>query len=418
MTTGLRVFLDGVDVSCHALPPLEVTWGRTHPGDSFEPRRASVVVDAAAKVRRGQTLRAELNAPATDPQWRDQGSTTWATASGSWLGARKLVVLFEGQVTDTDARFEPVVPHVEWNVAVDVLAVDPVAGLANLIVGDSPWPQETVTARAQRIEALTPLVWVTDPSTAQVAARDVDTQPALDLLDELTQTGSISGGIWYDPNTSVAGFLLDRRNSRVPDLTFDGCDILDDAHLVESVTDIVNDVTVTYVNPADLNAQPEARATSAASIAAEGRRHSTISTKLVDAATAQARADSHVKRYALALPRWEDVALSSRLGPERAVAEAIMKAAPGLRVRLTDDIPPPAVLPWDGYVEGWSISVDADEWRVELMLSPAGWSGPLLTWAEVEVGKTWAQVDPSWRWMDTTERVKWAGATTVEEVAA
>lgn len=414
MSTGLRVWLDDVDVTCHAFAPLEVSWGRDHPGDSFEPRRVSVVMDGDAGAQRGQTMRVELNAPATDPQWRDV-LTAWSAQVATWSGARVLIVLFRGQITDTDTHWEPIIPHETWAVSVDVLAVDPVAGLANLPVGDVPWPQETVKQRAERIEASTPLAWVNDDSTAQVAARDVDSQPALGLLDELTQTASISGGIWYDPATQLAYFLLDRRNSRVPNLSLDGCQILDEAHLAESVVDVVNDVVVTYVNPADLNAQPEKRATSPDSIAKDGRRYSSLSTTLIDGATAQARADTTVKRFALVSPRWQDVALSSRLEPARAVAEAIMKAQPGLRVRLDDDIPAPAHSPWDGYVEGWSISVDDKDWLVALQLSPASWSGPLLPWSEVTADKTWGDVDPVWRWIDTNDEIRWTSAL---EVAA
>jgi hypothetical protein len=380
MTYGLLVTLDDVDVTCHAFEPIEIAWGRTHPGDSFEPRRAVLGFDATANPRRGQRLRASLTAPTTDPTWATtQG--TWAEQTGTWLSTRLSVVLFDGTITDTAKDWTAVVAHEEWQTVIGVTAVDPVALLARLTVGDAPWPQESITSRAARIEALTPLVWSNDPSGVLVAARDTDAQPALDLLDELAHTGSISGGVVYDPTAKLAVFMLDNsRRSLVPSLVLTSHQILADASEVETVGDIVNDVTVSYVDPLDPTAQHSVRLFSQPSIDEIGRRDRRVGTQLVSALDATARATSEIGRFGVAATRWEQVVLDSRVASSHDAREQLLVAGPGLRVRL-DELPPPAAASWDGYVEGWTFTGLADTWQVETNLSPAVWSGPLLTWA-------------------------------------
>lgn len=403
MTTGIRLYADGVDVTCYAWAPAQVTWGRDHPGDSFEPRRLTVSFDGHHAPRRGARLVMELNAPKSSPEWRDM-TGTWATQTKAWAGLRVLLCVFDGKVTDADTAWTPVVPHQVWDVVRDITASDPIAALASDIVGGVPWPQETVTQRAQRIEALTPLTWLNDPSSAVVAARDVDAQPASDLLDALAVTGSMSGGLFYDPPTGHARFILDAsRASRTPDLVLTACDFLADAHTTESVNDVVNDVTVTYVDPANPDGQPSAHFVNQGSVDQYGTQHRAISTELVDGAVALARAQTQANRFGVQHPRWSDVTLSSRIDTSREVAELLLVALPGLRVRL-DDLPAPAASPWDGYTEGWTLTVDAADWDVTLTLSPAAWSGPLLPWSECGT-TTWNQVDPDQRWLDTTDNL-------------
>lgn len=407
--TGLVVYVDDVDASCYVLPPVTVTWGRESPGDGLEPRRVSATFLPEAEVRRGSRLRVLLNAPASDPRWMDAVGTWAAQGTKTWAGARVVLAVFQGTVTDTSTTWEPVVPHEEWECRVEALAVDPLGDLANLYVGDTTWPQETVTQRAQRIQALTPLTWSNDVAATTIAARDVDSQAALGLLDELTSWASLAGGVFFDPITSTALFLLDaNRQTTTPAVTISGCDVTTDASLEESAADVVNDVTVTYVNPADLNARPEVHEVAATSVQEFGRRHLTISTELISSTDATTRAQGHVKRYGRSLPRWANLTLRSTLDPARTTAELLMKARPGLRVRIDEEVPPPAVLPWDGYLEGWQLSGGPEEWELVVMLSPAAWSGPLLAWnASSLVGKRWVDVHPSWRWVDAVTEVRW-----------
>lgn len=397
MSTGLVVTLDGVDVTCHAWAPLEVSWGREHPGDSFEPRRATLTFDDLANPRRGQQLVATLQDPTGNATWATAVGT-WAAQTGTWLSTRTTIVVFAGKITDTQTAWETVRVNGEtidrWGALIDVTALDPLSEIANLPVGDTPWPQESVSARAARIQALTPLSWASDPSGALVAARDADRQPAYDLLDDLAHWASLAGGLFYDPNAAVASFRLDAlRNSTTPDLTIDACSIGADANAVVTIADVVNDVSVAYVAGSE-------RATQGASIATYGRRARSISTELVDVSAARARASTEATRYGVAVERWESVNVGTRFGAvSAATAKTILAAGPSLRVRMTD-LPAPATDTFDGYVEGWALTVDADDWQAGLNLSPAVWSGPVPTWGDLDPAQRWGDVVRPWSWAD------------------
>jgi hypothetical protein len=424
--TGLQVTLDDVDVTCHAFAPMTISWGREHPGASFEPRVATISFDDIAAPRRGQHLVATLNDPAANQRWMDAHGT-WAAATGTWSAARVDLVVFSGRITDTQASWDRLHVYGEakprWAAVLDVTAVDPLAELANQSVGDAPWPQETITQRATRIEALTPLAWLNDASAALVAARDVDLQPASELLDDLAHMGSLAGGLFYDPATSTARFMLDaQRNSIVPTITVDACAVGADARAVVDASDVVNDVTVSYVNPLDSNAQPTARSSSPTSISTYGRRQRTISTDLVSATDANQRAVAEAARFAAVIERWQDVKLGTAYGTtSKTLARALMSVGPAVRVRMTA-LPKPARGTWDGYVEGWALEVDADHWEVSLSLSPAVWSGPLVTWADVAVAQRWVDVARPFPWQEALSQVQpslleplfenWTGDTT------
>lgn len=400
--TRVQVYVDGVDVSCHVLEPVKVSWGRDHPGDSFEPRRLTATFDDVAAPTRGQTVEAVLQDPTADTTWA-AAVGTWAAQTGTWAGMRVDITVFSGKVTDTVRQWDYV--HVDgedearWGSLVDVTAMDPLAELTNQIVGDTPWPQESISARAARIQALTPLTWTTQPSAKVVAARDVDAQPAYGLLDDLAHWGSLAGGLFYDPNTLEANFLLDAtRNSTTPDVTVDACSISAEAQNVLNATDVINDVAVQYVDPANPDAQPSAHVVNTTSVSVFGRRARSISTELVNSADALDRAATEATRFGSAEPGWEGVRIGTTYGaPSAAIAKALLGAGPGLRVRL-DDLPVGTDPTWDGYLEGWGLEARHDGWDVDLNLSPAHWSGPLLKWGEVSPHQRWADVLRPWTW--------------------
>lgn len=122
---------------------------------------------------------------------------------------------FRGRVTDVTIQAHRV------GCLMDVTAMEyRVADFAETLVGDEPWPQETISDRVNRIFSLLglaePTDWLTDRDPAApgagtlVRARDVDAQPALGLLDDLLQSWAwdftdvlvSEGGL--DPNTAAA----------------------------------------------------------------------------------------------------------------------------------------------------------------------------------------------------------------------
>jgi hypothetical protein len=408
--TGLLVTLDGVDVTCHAYPPLVVTRGREHPGESFEPSRCTLSFDDVPMAKRGQVVEVQLNAPDSDPPW-SAAVGAWTAQTKTWAETRVRIKLFRGRITDTSTSWVPLVPHVSWDVVTDVVAVDAAAELSSVMVGAAAYPQESVSARAARIQADAlaqgfATTWTNDPSTTVVAARDAQRASALELLDDLAHTASLAGGVWHDANLGKMLFVLGgSRQSSVPSYELDSCQMYADVAVVESASDIANDVTVGWVNAGNDDAVV---ITDPASWTANGRRSKSVQTDLVSISDATARGNAESTRYGRALRRFMDIRLSSTIITNKPEAEALLTLPPGIRVRLSG-LPAPAPTGWDGYTEGWSIEVDADAWLVTLELSPAGWTGPLLAWSAAThtPSANWQDVQPGYSWLDATDYLLW-----------
>jgi hypothetical protein len=402
---SLQIVVDGVDRTGVAWSPARLAWGREHPQESLDPRRLVLSFDGVTRFARGQWVTVAADAPATNPQWQDMVGP-WSGAVGTWISQRVTLDLFTGRITDTATSWQPIdgPPATAWETLVDVIAVDPLGDVAGLTVGDVPWPAESAHERAQRIANLTGmLAWTVDPAPQPVAARDVDAQSALDLLDDVASWVSLSGGVWFDPLTGTAVWLTDAsRSTRVPAVTLSAHEVQTTARLVESPTDLVNEFTATYRDAANPDALPEVTRRDDVSIADNGRARSSRTTDLTAEADADALALEVVARFAYVTPRLVDVTV--RLGMlDRARRQTLLGLGPRARVHV-DDLPAPAPASWAGYVEGWALDItgpDVDEWDVTLTLSPASWSGPLLPWADVPATLTWAAASTSWH--DSTD---------------
>jgi hypothetical protein len=376
------LLIDGTDYSCHALFPVVVTRGRDHPAESFAPGTLTLNLDGPHRLARGAVIDLTIPAPDSDPRW-ETAHGTWPEQIGTWLDQRITLELFHGRVTDLDTGWEPLGPR-EWRTTTRIVAVDPIGELVNVPVGDTPWPAESGTDRASRIAALVPwLAWSIDPAPQMLAARDVDSRPALELLDRLTQSVSAVGGVWFDPGGRVAHVMSDasRPHGTAPSVTLGSCDLLPATAWVESVGDVVNDATVTYVGAGGTSL--EARSSLILEGDSAGRRHETISTDLTGALEAQLRAHDHTSRYGRPAPRLRNMTLTSRSVTSRAAAEWILKALPTDLVRIKD-LPPPAPSTFQGFTEGWTLTLEGvDLWSLAVGLSPQIWSGLFLTWSEV-----------------------------------
>lgn len=129
-----------------------------------------------------------------------------STVMDTVAGTSSDVLVWVGEITKADI-VQPTGRALEASVTV----TDPSAALANMTVGDVPWPQESAYARFQHIldaaglqlrDRVTegPWSWTLtgdmDPSiqSIMVAYRDVDAQKPLDLIQQLAQT--VGGVAW------------------------------------------------------------------------------------------------------------------------------------------------------------------------------------------------------------------------------
>ena len=120
-------------------------------------------------------------------------------------GVAKAGLVFSGRVTDLDASYELSV----GGTVVRVICEDNTAELANRYVGDQPWAEGTLLNRFAGV------LWLTgqefDYSVGSTIAnklvsyRDVDSQPALRLLQELG--ASVAGVLWSATNLVTGPFL-------------------------------------------------------------------------------------------------------------------------------------------------------------------------------------------------------------------
>jgi|SRR5215471_924325 len=397
-----QLLLNGADVTCDALADVQISRGRNHPAENYDPSTMTVsfVEPTASTVERGQTVDFALDAPASNPTWND-ATGTWAAATGSWASQEVRLTLFRGYVTDLAA---------DWRVGalgplpvVKILATDPLGHLANQMVGDTPWPAETCAARASRIAGLVGISLTVLGTGPTLLARDVDRQPALDLLDAASADGSTWGGVFYDPVTDAYIWTLgDERNTTTPAATLDDCQISDNVTAAQVVSDVANDVTVTYGSP-----QVEVHSQDATSVMVDGYRHTSISTALANTVDAQARADTHVQRYSVPVWKLDNVNVSSGVldpATDHPLAEALLKMPLGSRLAFTD-LPKPTDAFVSGYLEGWSFDMHDNPavWSLGLKVSPVQWSGPLLAWTDAgTVAATWAAVPTATTWQDVT----------------
>ena len=164
----------------------------------------------------------------TGPRWNQlTQATAWSGLGGtpSWedlaelhvftlqvlapqAGTVRSALVFEGRVTDLEARFDDTMGAA----VCQVTAQDMLAEINNRLIGDEPWAAETIAQRMPYMVGLAGFGTANTVLDATVAAtaisrRDVDAQPAGRLMQELATTGD--GVLW------TASHLADEPDIRV-----------------------------------------------------------------------------------------------------------------------------------------------------------------------------------------------------------
>jgi hypothetical protein len=314
--------------------------------------------------------------------------------------------------------------------------------LANRFVGDTPWPLEALSQRAERVVALSgqPTTITVDPGVQglQVTYRDVDRQPAATLLHQLatsaagilwTATHLVTGQtIWLEDvaarpaarTLSDAGGLVHVIASAGAighALPISACDLdADPVRFSLDMTDTVSTVALTWkeqvvddgvVKPADRTID----ATDTGVEAVIGARRLSVSTQLSYEPQAAAAAQLWLARSSILAWRMEglrwDTSLQPGLSPD--TIETVMTllngvSRIGLPIAVTDV--PEWAWPVAGgsdtvalYVEGGTYEYQAGAWVLELDTSSATGSA---------VGNfPWTANDADWRWVDYDPGVSW-----------
>ena len=368
--------------------------------------------------------------------WTAQGTTAWLDMASGYVddlvlnappgGTDRTVLVFQGRITDMEAKY--LADLVGGSTQVDITAKDFTADLANNRIGDVPWLVEALETRVDRILVLagTGVTAQVDGSIAatQVTWRDVDSQPAAELVTELAQ--SVAGVAWSavhdpggqyywieDPRNRTALYLLSMGgtgqaeiipNPSAPDaIQLTASNVLEEPiRWTQDVGDVATRVDVTWLTQGvDDKGQPTTTETHALVVNATleeslGQRGFSVSTQLISAADAQRVATTLLAAQHSAEWRLSGITWSIRYEAEMSRDE--MVAALDLldgTVRIGHSLGISALPPWVPlagsvvvYLEGGSYTFEDGEWVLEMVGSSSGQGQSV----------TWATVDPTWPW--------------------
>lgn len=376
--------------------------------------------------------------------WDTFPDVSWSALSTAWIDDVAILApgvaslqrrrVFSGRITDIDAGY---VPSVGGSV-VNVVAQDYSADLANVYVGDAPWPAETAAARITRILQLAgvttigPLVADTRPAAAVVSRTDVDRQSALSLIQQVaTSTDAVLRvQSALEPQSYLhledpAGRPPLRRLSAgtggivriVPSTVLPAGAVVIPADLIDlepvrwtqNNADLVSRVSLSWIEQStpDLT-ERNITVTDNLALAEIGDRTATAATTLVSALTAGVVAQQLLARLSSTTWRMSGVQLDSstiELTPATATLVLALldsNVRGGQAVQITG-IPNWTPAPADAaalYVEGGKLAHIDGCWMIDLTTSSATGVGLSASWDELDPAWTWDQIDPAMTWDD------------------
>jgi hypothetical protein len=265
-----------------------------------------------------------------------------------------------------------------------------------------------------------------DPGTVTMLARDVDRQPAAQLLAELQahsrgtlvelRDGTL---VWHDAN---------HRQGVASSVELSSANLLRDGGKVSQRQGaLLNDAELGYgPKPEGGGDQAKVRRTDTTSRARFGPFGVSTATQLAELADADALAYRLVGQGSI--PRWDQPGLAVELLTSGGTVSAAQRTAL-LQLQLGDLVTVagmPAAGPWRRarlWCEGWTETVTRTSWRLQLVAGDYGRGGPAPRWADVASDVTWADIDPdltwwaavAWdfgqdnpgRWLDLPARQRW-----------
>lgn len=348
------------------------------------------------------------------------------------------VLVFSGHVTDATLR----AANSDTAVEIDITAADYGASLENDTIGDEPWPQQTVGIRASRINELARLDMPlnVDPGLAEVtvAARDVDAQPVLGLLQDLAQ--SAGGTLWTTTHATLGPYLwMEDPQSReaVLQLELQGGVIVvapTDAHAAiisardvlrdpvewnQSVAEVVTAVNVRWMDQVvgeDYvveTVERTATATDEIGIETYGLRRLSVSTELTTAQDALALSEQLLR--ASRGTDWKAQGYTIDFGQIQKMiptvtntdrTTALMDMLDGTTriglALLLIELPTytPTGVEASAYLEGGNYTYSNGSWSLDLTISPSMGQGHSAEWEELPPAWRWTDLDPALTWKD------------------
>lgn len=329
---------------------------------------------------------------------------------------------FVGRVSDVTQGWDDAGEETPDRVNLSVIATGALADVGRRIVGDAPWPQQLDGARVASVMAAAGIVLnpaTSDPGTVQILARDVDSQPALDVAQGVAE--SSGGVVWSTRDGDIRYADADHRRGTVWGLQLDACDILVTPVWSRTSGGLINRVSIGYGVTPEGQDQPRYTNQRDDSIAAYGRYEFTTTTELVALADASAFGQLLLTRNRV--PVWIMSVLPVDVaGLSAADTTALLNLEMHDLISLTG-LPgagkaPTSALLW---VEGWNETLSYGEHELELVVSGYCRTAPAPRWNDLLDTMTWDGMgELTWddatclgpqpsqgRWDDVSASVRW-----------
>lgn len=415
------------------------------------------VVDTTITPPPGVWLGALVRVYPVGPAWQDLDATAWQDVPAAWTwnslstfvvrdldllapaaGALDSGLVFSGRITDIAAKWDG-----GPDAQLSIIAQDWLAELANRWVGDQPWAAEALWQRALRVVGLSgqPVTLNVDAPMGflPVTYRDVDSQPAASLLQQLATSGA--GVLWTATHlvtgqimriedvtnrpaaltlTDVPGGIVRVIPSQAAadnSLPVSACVIdADPVRFILDTTETVSMVAVQWldqvVDPDNGAIKPTQRTVEISDpimLSTIGARRLSVSTQLRAQADAEAQANTWLARSSVLSWRIEGLSWDTAGDLSTAEIEPLMTLLDGTRRNglpiLLTDLPE-----WAGpmvggqdqvalYVEGGQYDYTGGAWTLALTTSSATGSA---------AGSfPWQAADPGWQWQEMAPEVTW-----------
>jgi hypothetical protein len=330
-------------------------------------------------------------------------------------------VRFVGRVTDISFGWEDAGPETPNRPTGQVIAVGPMADLGRRIVGDVPWVQQLDGARVAAVLAaagviLDPLF--SDPGTVQILARDVDSQPALEVAQGTAESGN--GLVWETRDGSVRYADADHRRGIPSGLSLDACDVLVTPTWKRSSEALLNRVSLGYGAVPDEGEQARYVADRPDSVARFGRYELTTETELANLADATALGNLLLTRNSSPVWVMSELPVDVK-GLDPARTDALLGLDMHALVTLTG-LPAVGSAPTTAHLwlEGWNETLAWGEHELTLAVTGYCRTVPAPRWNDVDPAWVWDEAQGTWddascmgpplalgRWDDTPASTRW-----------
>ena len=341
-------------------------------------------------------------------------------------GSGSLFRRFAGRITDVALGWEDAERETPEHVTGQIMGAGYIADLGVRVVGDAPFPQELDGARVARILSLAGITTsgaTSDPGTVQILARDVDSQPALDVAQGTAQ--SAGGMLWQDRNGNVQYADAEHRRGTGVSVALDACDVLVSPAWLRNKDGLVNSVSIGYGPTPEGSEQPRYVASRADSINRYGTYALSVATELAALADATAMGSLLLTRNAS--PVWILAELPLDMGGIDAERTALILGLDVHDLIQVTGLPVAGSAPTTAtlWVEGWAETLSYGVHEFTLGVSGYCRTSPPPRWDDVNPAWTWNTVNPSsltWddaacfgppidrgRWNDVPASLRWNG---------